>query len=624
MSGKYLDLNGTDEYSFRNNPSNLDMNGSERILASANCDFETSFDWAGNGNHSLAQSNEDIKAGTYSGKIAASAAGDLTANFISLAQDKFTQLVAGEKYTFEMWVRGIGIVTPTELVVGGDCEVAIPYINFSTIGSNVTIGLSTEQAYSGTHSTKIISTSATSNLHRAISFRDNTNLKIENGKLYKISGWFYYPTGQTGSPIILYSFNNSGSWASAVSQSDSWQYREGYAVGSVAVAAMYMSIYSSAAVGTYWYLDDFSIKEVTQPSITIGIGNQSKTINNISCVPGVFTKCVINFQATADEVDWPIKLYFNQADSVYIDSVSLTQAYDMLINMWLKPSSFISLSTFLSLGTATTGYFLRTTLTGLIESYIVSDGFPSAPRTVTDGLSISEWKLLTVVINRTSDVNFYLNGVLATKDSQGTINITAVGKIILPYGYGLYISTRYGADRYFPGQVGEIQITRFADIVPSNYRAGEINNVYTGGGATVVLHHRWLGSTIVDALTDLSASGNNLTGVNLTFDEDVGTTNDYSHYEFLASTVKTSGSTAAVLRSLASLQATVKTSSSTSAYLRSLATIESIINTTAKTEGNMRALATLQSEIKTAAKIKGAIRRKTEFDLLIAKFTETL
>lgn len=79
--------------------------------------------YADAGNHSFDSTSVDPLTDSYSGKITASGVGDSTTNFVSLAADRFTTLVAGEKYTLEIEVKAVLADTDVTIVIGGKAKV---------------------------------------------------------------------------------------------------------------------------------------------------------------------------------------------------------------------------------------------------------------------------------------------------------------------------------------------------------------------------------------------------------------------------------------------------------------------------------------------------------------------
>ncbi|TAK63658.1 MAG: hypothetical protein EPO24_04105 [Bacteroidetes bacterium] len=99
------DILWIDEVSLKES-SESNLNLGERIVNANNRDFEqnTVGDWTGTGNHSVS-TVADPYEGTYALKIVSSGAGSQAANYASLAATKFTTLVAGKKYTVELWAK---------------------------------------------------------------------------------------------------------------------------------------------------------------------------------------------------------------------------------------------------------------------------------------------------------------------------------------------------------------------------------------------------------------------------------------------------------------------------------------------------------------------------------------
>ena len=341
----------------------LDLNSYEMIKHSFNRGFEatTSLTWAGNGNHSVAQSSTDKKTGTYSLAITSSAAGDATTNYASLASTYFNSIEAGKKYTLEAWARAT-----------------------------------------------------------------NANAKL-----------------------------------------------------------------------------------------TFSIGGQSKQSATISTVSGTFTKLVWNFQATANEVGVPIKIYANQADVVYLDDVSLSQKYDALASVWVKPSSITSSAKSIIYNNAQFSFSTRSSYNGFYNRY--SDGtntvdlYPTSD--YTSMLTNGSWHLINLKIDGTGTSNeLYIDGVLV----KGATSIATLGKM-----QATSLSIGNGS-AFYAGNIGEVQITRFDDIALSNVNANTLLSAYKNGlprtwlNGQVMAGYKFKGSTDSVYLRDYSGNNNNLTGTNVT------------------------------------------------------------------------------------------------------------
>ena len=112
-------LNGTSQYFSKTSPTKMDLNGSELITLAANRDFEDSVGtWTGSGNHTIVRTTGDKKAGSASGLISSSGAGDTTTNYVTLPANAFTVLVNGTKATIETWARSGTATTTLSLNIG--------------------------------------------------------------------------------------------------------------------------------------------------------------------------------------------------------------------------------------------------------------------------------------------------------------------------------------------------------------------------------------------------------------------------------------------------------------------------------------------------------------------------
>ena len=484
VSGQSVNLDGSSEYASKSSPVNLDLNGSEYISNSRNTGFETTgTDWAGNGNHSLARSTTDKKTGTYSLAVTSSAAGDATTNYASLASTNFSSIVSGKKYTLEGYARGTGVLG-SELTSNGDFA-------------------------SDTWWGKDVGVTITSGVGRFSS--------VASGKgLYKISLCTSTKTYAITYTILNYS-SGSVRWefasASGSTRNSNGTYTD-YIVADNATPYLV-----SKTAGTTLDVDNVSIKEVTLPTLTLAIGNQTKAISSVSCVSGTFTKLVWNFQATANEVNQPIKIYANQADIVYLDDVSLTQAYDALVSAWVKvPTSFSTIGSVVSNGSIVPDAGFRLMIRGDQNGYAygyISDNITQKLATVNiDCRSNTAYKLVHVVFNRTGNLTMYSNGV-----AYNTADISGIGKVVSTSS--LFVGRDYYSANYFSGNLGEVQITRFDDIATSNVSANTLLSAYKGGLGTwsngnIVAWYKWRGSTDAQLLYDYSGNGNSLSGVNVT------------------------------------------------------------------------------------------------------------
>jgi len=469
----------------------LDLNSYERIYHSSNRTFETKagYSWADNGTHSIDTTSTDKRTGSYSGKLISTGAGDSTTNFVSLPAVNFDTLkqdVNGvyEKYTLEGWARGEGII--------GD-----------TINQNVSF-------YADTYWTKADGTVTiadgvghftASTLYKSI-YR--TNL-LTVGKTYQVT---YTVLNYSAGSVTCQVGGTFGTTRTA-----NGTYTDYVVCGATTTFQMI-----SRSGSNTLDIDDVQVKEITLPSLTLRIGNQTKTITGISCVPATFTKFVFNFQSNSLVSNQDIKMWVNQADTVYVDDVSLTKGWDVAINMYAYPTSTSFKAILGNSQGSTSGYDFGTQTGYIIRSEYIStsDNMFNLDPSGTQLLNI--YSLYGSTVNRIDSSFNYRSGIRTI----GKI-ISAVGKIITTNTF--YVGSRLNADSKFLGQIGHIQITKFTDISQSNvnsttlttaYNRGKlISGEWTGGTPIEVAFYDWKGADATEMLRDKSGTGNNLTGTNI-------------------------------------------------------------------------------------------------------------
>lgn len=256
--------------------------------------------------------------------------------------------------------------------------------------------------------------------------------------------------------------------------------------------------------------------------ITLAIGNQSKQSATLSTVSGAFTKVVFNFLATASEVGQPIKIYANQADVVYLDDVSLTQAWDVLMNVWGKTSAstdVVLLSNLTGGSASSKGWTYMLTGSGTTRHYFWgADGGAvfktSTPANTTTQGNNGLWHQFSLLVDRLGYAYLYKDGSLLSTTALTFGNANSSSALYV----GRY---SYAASNYWNGFIGEVQIVRFTDISTSNVNANTLLQAYKQGLGTwangqVVAWYKWRGNSDSQMLQDISGNGNNLTGVNLT------------------------------------------------------------------------------------------------------------
>ena len=261
-------------------------------------------------------------------------------------------------------------------------------------------------------------------------------------------------------------------------------------------AALYLATGLTANLnGQIIYYDDIIIDEVNLPAFTTQIGTKVNTSYPLLN----WTKFVSNFEASATEVNQDIKLYLNTSASVYVDNVSLTQAYDVVLNTVHKQVNTTDVKTILELGEC-----IR--IVQVNDSAYV--GFSSAIFQYANTGFLNTYQNVLGILDRTNTRWYtYQNNVLAGGVFAG--NPSALGK----NSTTSFVFIKNGST-YWTGSVSKLQILRFTNISQSSFdpTTYKIGQSLLGGGAEVVL---WFdpskdGSSIENTIKDWSGNNNNL------------------------------------------------------------------------------------------------------------------
>ena len=246
-------------------------------------------------------------------------------------------------------------------------------------------------------------------------------------------------------------------------------------------------------------------------TVQVVIGDKSIK-RNIAAT--TWTKFVFNFQITVNTINQNIQILFKTTGKTnYIDDVSLTKAWDILLNCFFLVTNTGNCNI--------VGNSWTNSSASLWYEYATNRVYGEAKdvNSVVKHPSLyltaqTNWSFASYRIDNTYKATLFLNGIsneVSISPTCGKINIS---------GY----SIGKGAPGYLSGQIGEIQIVRFTDISQSNVNASTLTSAYKlgiprtwiGGGAQVVAHYQFRGSTNPQMLKDISNTGNDLTGTNVT------------------------------------------------------------------------------------------------------------
>lgn len=267
------------------------------------------------------------------------------------------------------------------------------------------------------------------------------------------------------------------------------------------------------SINTNFAVNSISIQQsdAVAPTITAQLGTKSVTSSALSIVSGTFTKFVLNFEATASEVSQDLKLWLSGAGSVYVDKLSITQAYD-----WVNIINF-------KWASARNNYTL---FIGAGSDYIVSTGNGDAKYITllaANGTStiqaydnsakaVNTFHKTAFVLNRTDKAYQYMNGIVGSS----TPSSLGIGKVI--FTGALTISANGSVA--LAGQISHLQIIRFENISLSSFNSAITGLQYpTGGGAEEVLRLTFQdGTSFANTLKDYSPKNHSLSNPGTTMD----------------------------------------------------------------------------------------------------------
>lgn len=454
-----IDLNGSTEYMTRSSPNNLDLNGAERITNANNRGFETNIgDWVGNGNHSVIRNTTD-----------------------AFPPNLF---VNGDFSSSAGFTLGGGWT-----ISGGKAHSDGTQASFSDLSRISSVGV-VGQAY-------LVTFTISDYVSGTLTFRNSSTsltARSGNGTYTEISVYaFAFPT---------LSLRASADFVGSVDdvKVEKLESRSGYSMkitssgagdGTTNFASLPYSAFTSLVAGEKYTVEMWLRAGTSGTHATVVIGSQSKTITTISTTPGTFTKYVFNFQATASEVNQNMKVFFNQADSIYVDDVSIRQRYDREYIAYFKTGTTGTRKDIVGRFASSSGIELYVNTSNRLEARI--GGGTGNVVTVTGSATVTGnvVHLARLVVNSTGNAQIFLNGVA----DGSAVSVQDVG--VISSGADLRIGF---ITNYFNGLIGTVEVLRDTERVA---------------------FYNWQGSTSEEMLQDKSGNGNHLTGVNVDINDRV-------------------------------------------------------------------------------------------------------
>jgi len=281
----------------------------------------------------------------------------------------------------------------------------------------------------------------------------------------------------------------------------------------------------------YKYLITFLAKPVTN-NTTINVNIGSKTGTALTLADN--TKWYLytyQFLATSSEVDTQLKIFLGNADTVYIDELSITKAYDMLINIWDR-NIYNNYTNILNYGTGGSLNYNGIAIWRELNTNILYFVLQCVEYTSVQNNSTFSYNVQ--INNNLAKIKTTLFTYENIKEYENNSYLGAVIKKI-PYlnnnSNNIFLGAYNGISSKYLGLIGQIQFVRFnnadsfnpLDIDGAGTSIYEYSQTHKGYPATytggeIVFWFDWNGKDI-DWLKDLSGRNNDLTGFNIDYIE---------------------------------------------------------------------------------------------------------
>ena len=211
--------------------------------------------------------------------------------------------------------------------------------------------------------------------------------------------------------------------------------------------------------GEAWvYVPNTNTSKTVRLSITDQGASVINPLTTVSPATDTWVKVVVNVQAPGTQTGLTLQVGLSgtsvSGDSLYIDDVSLTQAYDGLIGLWFYASSIASNLRLVGRTTAgnNAGFEVFTNsskFTGFSQAGPAFTGNAQS-QTLTSG----RWHFGVAVINRTDSIRVSANGEILT----GAVVATSLGKIVPGT---VFIGSLSGTSQFWAGNIGELVYVRY-------------------------------------------------------------------------------------------------------------------------------------------------------------------
>jgi hypothetical protein len=454
-------------------------------------------EWTSAGNHTANVSILDKNSGTSSLLITSTGAGSSGSNYVSVPYANLETLVAGNKYTLEGWAK----TNPASLTYGSNL-IPSASSNFSTDGSSYwSVGNAVAVWNSGSQDiTVTCSTTSNHIVYKQIGVVGNT---------YRVTFRAKSSTHTDNIGVRQESSVTAGVIAikNPILSTDYQDYEFILAQTIYAFVVIYLGNNQSGKVVT---LDDINVQQVSSTYISAQIGTKSVLSSQLN--PVSFTKFALNFLASSSEVNQDLKMYLNSSSNVFVDDISLTQAYDMWMSLKEKtPNSTGGQTVLMSKygNNALVGYGL--VINGANQYYSNINSLIGGTSTAIGFTKTStEYSNIGLLVDRTfSKYSLYLAGVLKSNSSLTGVNLSKLVNDVQPFRIG---ALSYTAFQFITGSISHLQMWRFTNIDSSSFNSSSLGLQYpVGGGAEEVLRLTFQnGNSVSGMLRDYSPKNHNV------------------------------------------------------------------------------------------------------------------
>lgn len=515
----YVDLNGSNEYAYNSSPTDLDLNDTVRTLYDIDNDFEITAVYASdfsadeNGWQGATATGLDSLDGNIDGVggendvLRATSDDQNTYHFFYLLADS-SGTSAGNSYaiTFKYYLPS-GNTTITKLVLAYNDESpnAISSIE------------STQDSWTTVNVTWSSTSGSSGHLYvYGIDASDNYSFTGTAGDLFYIRDFDIY-TYSNFAGTGNHSFDSTsigainGSYSVEIIATGS-----GDGSNQISLSTSYHTKVEAGKKYTFQLVSKSRSYEGGE-QLWVDVGDQGKYFD----LSETATTNVFNFEAGAG--DTLIQIRCTDADTILIDDVDLSEAYDFTWSVWGKRSDSASYSAIIA--TSGSGNSNCAFHTSNQYARVEWDNSGEPPSYINLGsssdISNGSWHLLSLVGDRDDSLKLYVDGVLHDGQNMAEHGAWRFGS------HQLWIGRFWGG--YGEWDIGEIQLingtAQTTAQILANYNLGITGQHFSPNDNTVAWY-KWAGKNDAIFLQDETGS-NDLTGNNVTQAGDQGVVEAY-------------------------------------------------------------------------------------------------